>query len=210
MYAVRARTILLSSLGLCAALAGSPARAADGLQLDLKPLETNATAGPRWQARFQLSNADFERFGLDSTRLNKHVLSLNLLGDYYFTGSGLSGVRGGLRATGGMLLGPASVTQASSGLALGNAGNRTLNFGLRNFGSVPDVNEPSASMSYLGIGYTGHALRSGLSFSADVGLVTNTALGGLRLGNNAPLQVDEVLRDMRYKPLLQLGMSYSY
>ena len=81
-------------------------------------------------------------------------------------------------------------------------------FGLRNFGTS-DATEPSASMSYLGIGYTGHALHSGLSFSADLGMMTNTSLGGLRLGN-APVQIDDVLRDLRYKPLLQLGLSYSY
>ncbi|XHS80180.1 hypothetical protein ACFJGW_09445 [Burkholderiaceae bacterium UC74_6] len=210
----RARTVPLTSLGffalstLSALFVTAPARAADGLQLDLKPVTLSATAGPRWQARFQLSNVDTDRFGLDSMRLGNRVLSVNMLGDYYLTSSGLSGVRGGLRATGGMLLGPLSLTQTSSGLALGNSGNRSLNFGLRSFGT-PDTSEPSASMSYLGIGYTGHALHSGLSFSADLGLMTNTALSGLRLGQT-PVQLDDVLRDMRYKPLLQLGLSYSY
>ena len=196
-------TLLCAFLGLQTL----PAIAADSsLQLDLKHLDTSS---PRWQARFQLSNLDVDRYGLDSARTGPKVLSLNMLGDYYLTSSGMKGVRGGLRATGGMLLGPLSLTQSSSGLALGSAGDQSVSYGQRSLRPSGDLGDPSASMSYLGVGYTGHLLRSGLSFSADLGLVSNLSLGGLRLGN-ASAQIDDVLRDMRYKPLLQLGLSYSY
>ena len=195
-------TLLCAFLGLQTL----PAIAADGLQLDFKRVDLSS---PRWQARFQLSNLDADRFGLDSTRAGPRVLSLNMLGDYYLTSSGMTGVRGGLRATGGMLLGPVSLTQSSAGLALGSPGDQSVSYGQRSLRASSDFGDPSTSMSYMGIGYTGHLLRSGLSFSADLGLVSNLSLGGLRLGN-ASTQIDEVLRDMRYKPLLQLGLSYSY
>ena len=195
-------TLLCALLGLQTL----PAIAADGLQLNLNPLEASS---PRWQARFQLSHLDVDRFGLVNAQAGPKVMSLNMLGDYYLTSSGMKGVRGGLRATGGMLLGPSSLTQSSAGLALGSAGDQSVSYGQRSLRASSDFGDPSASMSYLGIGYTGHLLRGGLSFSADVGLVSNLSLGGLRLGN-ASTQIDEVLRDMRYKPLLQLGLSYSY
>jgi len=195
-------TLLCALLGLQTL----PALADEGLQLDLKRPDASS---PRWQARFQLSNLDIDRFGLDSSRASPKVLSVNMLGDYYLTSSGMNGVRGGLRATGGMLLGPLSLTQSSAGLALGSAGNQSVSFGQRGLRPSSDFGDPSASVSYLGIGYTGHLLRSGLSFSADLGLMSNLSLGGLRLGN-AATQIDDVLRDMRYKPLLQLGLSYSY
>ena len=192
------------------ALACCTAFAAVAEDLKLAPIEP---ASPRWQARFQLSSLDTGPLaGLDSTRTGSRVLSANLLGDYYLTNSGLGGVRGGLRVSGGMLLGPLSLSQSSSGLALGNHGDQSLNVGQRSVSMMSprlDINDPSASMSYLGVGYTGHALRSGLSFSADFGLISGTSLGGLRLGGS-PTALDDVLRDMRYKPLLQLGLSYSY
>ncbi len=194
--------IALLALACSAAL---PALADD---LRFKPLDTGS---PRWQARFQLSDASTLN-GFDSARLGPRTVGANLLGDYYFTGSGLGGVRGGLRLSGGMMLGPLSLTQSSSALALGNNGDQSINVGRRSLNLLSprlDLSDPSASMSYFGIGYTGHALRSGLSFSADLGLMNSTSLGGLRLGGNA-LALDDVLRDMRYKPLLQMGLSYSY
>jgi len=197
--------LLRTALWALACSAALPALADD---LRLKPLDTGS---PRWQARFQLSDLDTS-LGFDSSRLGQRVIGANLLGDYYFTGSGMGGVRGGLRLSGGMMLGPTSLALSSSGLALGNSGDQSVSVGRRSLSLLSprlDLSDSSASMSYFGIGYTGHALHSGLSFSADLGVVNSTSLGGLRLGSSAAA-VDDVLRDMRYKPLLQLGLSYSY
>ena len=192
--------ILLASL-----LAGS-AFAAEGLRLD---------SAPRWQARLQLSTLEASAFDAQHNR-GSRLLSANLLGDYYLTGSGLGGVRGGLRATGGLLLGPLSMSQTSAGLALGGnafalgqnvaVGQRSLSLS----SSSAEISEAAASLSYLGIGYTGQILRGGFSFSADLGLVSSTSLPGLRLGQSNALGMEAVLRDLRYKPVLQLGLSYSY
>lgn len=175
--------------------------------LTLPALAAERDAQPRWQARLQLQGADTSQ---DNRPLlgGSRLLSANLLGDYYLTGSGISGLGGGLRATGGLLLGPLSMSQSSGGLALGqgpvSAGRRSLAL------SGPDAYalEPSANLSYLGIGYTGRVLGGGLSFSADLGLMSGSM--GLRLGRSSAQGMEDAMRDLRFKPLLQLGLAYSY
>lgn len=165
-------------------------------------------ATPRWQARLQLNSVDG---GTDAGLPHlggSRVLSANLLGDYYLTKSGIAGLSGGLRATGGMLLGPLSMTQSSGGLALGggavSAGRRSLVVSGLDAYSL----EPSTNLSYVGIGYTGHAQRSGFAFSADFGLMSGTY--GIRLGRSSAQGFEDAMRDLRFKPLLQLGLAYSY
>lgn len=184
--------------------------AADGEGLQLN-------TAPRWQARLQLSSLDANAAGLEAQRYSgSRLLSANLLGDYYLTGSGLGGIRGGLRATGGVLLGPLSMSQANAGLALGGSAfqlGRNLAVGQRSLALLSpnaEITDPSASLSYLGIGYTGQTLRGGFSFSADLGVISNTSIAGLRLGRSNAAGMEDVLRDLRYKPVLQLGLSYSY
>ncbi|MBW8846104.1 MAG: hypothetical protein JF607_14155 [Burkholderiales bacterium] len=172
------------------------------------PALADGDANARWQARVQLSSVDG---GTDAQPHlgGSRVLSANLLGDYYLTNSGFSGVRGGLRATGGMLLGPLSMSQASGGLALGagpvSAGRRSVSLNGLDAYSL----EPSANLSYVGIGYTGRVQRSGFAFSADFGLVSGS-YSGLRLGRSSAQGFEDAMRDLRFKPLLQLGLAYSY
>ena len=176
--------------------------------LSFAPAWAEGDLSPRWQARLQLNSTD------NAADLTPHlggsrVLSANLLGDYYLTKSGLSGVTGGLRATGGLLLGPLSMTQSSGGLALGHgpvsAGRRSL------LTSPLDgyALEGNSNLSYLGIGYTGRVTNSGLAFSADLGLMSG-AYAGLRLGRSSAQGFEEAMRDLRFKPLLQLGLAYHY
>ena len=197
-------------LVLALSLLSGMAFGADGEGLQL-------STAPRWQARLQLSSLDAGVNGLEVQRHSgSRLLSANLLGDYYLTGSGLGGIRGGLRATGGMLLGPLSMSQASAGLALGGNAfqlGQNVAVGQRSQGLLSpnsDFSDPSASLSYMGIGYTGQTLRGGFSFSADLGLVSNANIAGLRLGRSNAVGMEDVLRDLRYKPVLQLGLSYSY
>jgi hypothetical protein len=173
----------------------------------LPALAAEVDANPRWQARLQLSSSDTPQ---DARPLlgGSRVLSANLLGDYYLTRSGISGLSGGLRATGGLLTGPLSVSQSSGGLALGSgpvsAGRRSLSLN----GADAYALEPSGNLSYLGIGYTGRVTGGGLSFSADLGLVSGSV--GLRLGRSSAQGFEDAMRDLRFKPLLQLGLAYSY
>lgn len=163
--------------------------------------------GLLWQARVQLSQVD----GLDgSTGRSSRSLSAALLGDYYLTRSGLGeGVRGGLRATGGLLMGSLSVTQSGSGLTLSPQSmslGQSLAVGLRTVGSSSDRNDASSTLPYIGIGYSGISTRGGWGFSADLGLINRNSL---RLGNSLG-SVDEALRENRLMPVLQFGLSYSY
>ena len=163
--------------------------------------------GLRWQARVQLSQVD----GLDgSTGRSSRSLSAALLGDYYLTRSGLGeGVRGGLRATGGLLVGSLSVTQSGSGLTLSPQSmslGQSLAVGLRTVGSSNDRNDAGSTLPYIGIGYSGISTRGGWGFSADLGLINRNSL---RLGNSLG-SVDEALRENRLMPVLQFGLSYSY
>ena len=172
------------------------------------PAAADDNANPRWQARLQLSSADAAS---DATPHlgGSRILSANLLGDYYLTRSGMSGVSGGLRATGGLLYGPLSLTQSSGGLALGSgpvsAGRRSLMVG----GSDAYSLEPNGNLSYLGVGYTGRVRNSGFAFSADLGLMSGS-YSGLRLGRSNAQGYEDATRDLRFKPLLQLGLAYSY
>ncbi len=175
-----------------------------------------AYTAPGWQARLQLSSLEPVPAGsYDAQHYSgSRLLSANLLGDYYLTGSGLGGVQGGLRATGGLMLG--SLSQSSAGLALGassynpgqswSVGQRSISL----LSPIGDASDPYGSMSYLGIGYTGQSLKGGWGFSADLGLVNGSATSGLRLGASRTQGMEDLLRDMRYRPVLQLGLSYSY
>lgn len=174
------------------------------------PAWADGEAQPRWQARLQLSSADG---GSDALRHlgGSRILSANLLGDYYLTSSGFSSLNGGLRATGGLLLGPLSMSQSSGGLALGN-GTGPLSAGRRSLvvsGLDAYSLEPSANLSYVGIGYTGRLKSSGFAFSADLGLMSGS-VGTMRLGRSSAQGFEDAMRDLRFKPLLQLGLAYSY
>jgi hypothetical protein len=171
-------------------------------------LAADSDASPRWQARLQLSSVDGGSEAQQPHLGGSRVLSANLLGDYYLTKSGMTGVSGGLRATGGLLLGPLSMAQSSGGLALGSgpiaAGRRSLSL------SGPDgYAGDNANLSYVGIGYTGRVNGGGLAFSADFGLMSGS-YGGLRLGRSSAQGFEDAMRDLRFKPLLQLGLAYSY
>lgn len=191
------------------------ARFASAAVLSLAALFTasawaDGEAQPRWQARLQLSSADSGSDALPHLG-GSRILSANVLGDYYLTSSGFSSLYGGVRATGGLLLGPLSMAQSSGGLALGN-GNGPLSAGRRSLvvnGLDAYSLEPSANVSYVGIGYTGRMKSSGLAFSADLGLMSGS-IGSLRLGRSSAQGFEDAMRDLRFKPLLQLGLAYSY
>lgn len=190
----QAAALATTALLLATLFVGLPAQA-EGLRL-----KADEMSELRWQARVQLSSQD--------RQAGARILSANLLGDYYLTGSGLGAqVRGGLRATGGLMLGAASLAQSSGGLALGSsslARQQALSFGQRQLslvGSAQDL-EPNQTVPYLGIGYTGQSLRGGWGFSADL---------GLRLGRGTPqASFEETLMDLRFRPVLHFGLNYSY
>jgi hypothetical protein len=67
-------------------------------------------------------------------------------------------------------------------------------------------------MPYLGIGYSDYSLKSGWGFWADIGLVVQSPGGALGMGRvlSGALSVEDLARELRMSPMLQLGVNYSF
>ncbi|MBN8507319.1 MAG: hypothetical protein J0L57_01765, partial [Burkholderiales bacterium] len=67
-------------------------------------------------------------------------------------------------------------------------------------------------MPYLGLGYSGQLVQTGWGFWADVGLVVQSPGSALGLGRvvSGSQGVDDLIRELRLSPMLQLGVSYSF
>ncbi len=206
-------------LWICAAVASSltlvDARAeGDGLSADADRVPwarfqsriAYAPGAPGWRADF----APLERSGLQ-------VSSVGLLGDLYF-GSTLAPRAtsvGGFRATSGLLIGGrstglGSVSTPTSGLL---ATDRRL-FGASaaplTYPADPTVD--NTTLPYIGIGYSNLSAKSGWHFSADLGVVSQSPGNVVRFGKvvGGSQSLDDVVRDMRLAPVVQLGVSYSF
>lgn len=109
--------------------------------------------------------------------------------DFPSTGLRLPAVDGSLRATSGFLAAPR--------FSLARPPNET----------------PAEAAPYVGLGYVGLAAKGGWGLKADVGIVAEST-GSLRSGRaafgNAGATWDGALRDLRFTPLLQLGVSYAF
>lgn len=205
------RTALWTVIALIANLPAWVAAATDGDGL---------MPWPQWQGRLSLNtsgparSANGPAFGNNAL----DVRGLSLMGDYYFARPSLGGrAAGGFRATSGLIVG----ARSSSALS-GNTGNfagRAFSFDHRHAAWVSPLTpvdvQPStepATVPYVGVGYTGLSSKGGWGFSADVGLVALSPRSAVKLGRvlGGGQSLDEVLRDMRLSPLVQLGVSYSF
>lgn len=173
---------------------------------------------PRWQGRLWLgTTAPLVRpHGLPASADTGglKVGGMSLLGDYYiFRSQRQLAEGGGFRATSGMLLGSRATSLLSAAPA-GGLKPRALSVGQQRLGSPSgiagaDVPHEDDAVPYVGIGYTGLSGKGGFSFSADLGVM------GLRPDSPAELghggrDLDDVLREMRLSPLVQVGVSYSF
>jgi len=151
-----------------------------------------------------------------STALIDANPNFSLVGDYFFTRSLLgAGTEGGFRASSGLIVGPRSqFWSGQPGLGAASA----LAVGSRPFGTaanVPYLRDPSletATSTYLGLGYTGLSARGGWSFSADLGVLAQSAGVAGRVGRvfGAGQNLDDVVRDLRLAPMFQMGVSYAF
>jgi hypothetical protein len=161
---------------------------------------------PAWRA----SLAPSERSGLQ-------VGGLGLLGDVYLFGTkdAANAPVTGFRATSGLIVGARS-PWLGAGLA-----SSTGAFGAdrRLFGpTVPALATPSdpgfdaSTVPYIGIGYSNLWPKSGWSFSADLGVVSQSPGNVARFGRvfGGSQSLDDLVRDMRMAPVVQLGVSYSF
>jgi hypothetical protein len=125
-----------------------------------------------------------------------------LFGDYLFDPHPF----GRFRASGGLLIGHLGGTPMQ-GM---RAGDR-LGVALLDGGATAMPGETN-TVPYLGLGYSSPLLWSGLSLTADLGVVAGrpSALSGFGralLGNQ---DMDAALREMRLAPVLQFGLRYEF
>ncbi|NML15189.1 hypothetical protein [Azohydromonas caseinilytica] len=183
---------------LCMALGSVAVQAEGGLRV--APEEA---PWPRWQARVGMDLAPPWR-GSELSPSGGGLRSMKLLGDVYLSGPGFGDgqVQGGLRATGGLLLGSRSPL-------LGTASVAPLSVNVRHSLLPPgrgDEAFDAPPVGYLGIGYSSLSLRGGWGFSADLGVMTGS---GLRPPETRS-SLDEAVRELRLRPVLQLGVSYAF
>jgi hypothetical protein len=188
-----------------------PALAAEG-----SGLTPSAEASPwtrHWQGRLSLSvQSPALRTGLGGDDGSLQITGLSLLGDYYFARAlPLLASEGGFRATSGLILGGRTQTWGSRPQLGGlSVERRSIGSGLAAPGA--DAVADAATKPYLGVGYSGLSPKRAWSFSADLGLMALAAGNAVKLGRvfNGGPSLDEVVRDMRLAPVLQLGVSYSF
>lgn len=157
------------------------------------------TAVPSWRSDFGSAEASGLKVG-----------GASLMGDVYFGASPR-----GFRATSGVLVGarhglwgstlPAAVSPHRLGVERRFPGATAL-------GAPVDTASESATLPYVGIGYSSMPSRAGWSFSADFGLMSLAPGNAVRLGRvfSGSQSLDDVVRDMRFAPVIQLGVSYSF
>ena len=143
------------------------------------------------------------------------VQGMSLMGDVYFGGSRTSA--GGFRATSGLIYGSRSSLAGMSAMAPASG---QLNVDRRVFGATAPglgyatdpANDSNGTLPYIGVGYSSLAARSGWSFSADLGLVSLAPSNAVRFGRvfGGTQNLDDVVRDMKLTPVVQLGASYSF
>ena len=185
-------------------LAGAAVAQERGLVVDPDRL-----SWPSLQTRVQLSTEPLSAAvgGFDGTALRPR--SAALFGDYYVSRP-FFGNTGGVRLTSGVVTGPrGAVFGPGQATAPGPFGFSSVSRGAAP--AFGDANgDPSQTLPYLGIGYSGSSLRGGWGFSADLGLTAQNG-GSQRLTRSIMSQtLDDTLRELRLTPVLQLGVSYRF
>lgn len=133
------------------------------------------------------------------------VRSMHILSDYY--------VEGGFRATAGLLRGDTGQSWWTSD---GQGGG--LNLSLQRLDSLNLINggasQDQQTTPYLGAGYSNSLTLNGMPsawrFNADLGFVninTNNHLGQAFQGDHS---LDELVREMRLRPVVKVSVGYSF
>ena len=142
-------------------------------------------------------------------------LAVSLAGDYYFGARDLADAAlppSGFRATGLLLIRPPGVSL--SDVAWSSRAGASLALPSRQPGPAfaDSGSAQSSALPYLGVGYSDYSLKSGWGFWADIGLVAQSPGQALGLGRvlGGSQGVDELVRELRLSPMLQLGVNYSF
>jgi hypothetical protein len=186
------------------AMAGAAAADGRGLVVDPERL-----SWPSLQARLQLTSEPFAPSFATFDNATLRPRSAALFGDYYVSRP-FFGNTGGMRLTSGVVTGPRGAVfgpgQATAPTPFGfSSASRSTGPTL-----ADSHGEGTQTLPYLGIGYSGSSLRGSFSFSADLGLTAQNS-GNQRLARTVVSQtLDDTLRELRFMPVLQLGVSYRF
>lgn len=136
--------------------------------------------------------------------------SMHILSDYY--------VEGGFRATAGLVGGQPGQAWWGSG---GNGGG--LNISLQRLDSLGlaggnglNSNSDLQTSPYLGAGYSNNLSVNGSAtawrFNADLGLMSSNAGNINRLGQviQGDRSLDDLVHDMRFRPVVKVSVGYSF
>jgi len=134
---------------------------------------------------------------------------VSLGGDYYFSRDLASGSRGpsGFRASGALLI-------RQPGVSLSDLSWQSR--AITSLAAPQPLSDPSpvgiSAMPYLGIGYSDYSLKTGWGFWADIGLVVQSPSGALGMGRvlSGSQSAEDLMRELRMSPMLQLGVNYSF
>jgi hypothetical protein len=172
-------------------------------------IDDPARFGPRLQARVGVNTSTaLNDRGSASWQQQAGVL----LGDYYFSRArlGEGQVSSGFRATSGVMLGQRSLALGTPALSGPQGMSVTqLRQPRSALPGIESASEPWAAVPYIGIGWSGVSVRGGWGVSADLGIAgRSNGSGGLRVSGNQSL--DDLLRELRISPMVQLGVSYAF
>jgi hypothetical protein len=187
-------------------LLSAPAVYAQGEGLSF---DQTVSFGPRLQARVGVNTSTSMADGSNASWNQQAGV---LLGDYYFsrTRFGDGQVSSGFRATSGVLLGQRSLALGTPALS-GSGGLRVTQL-RQPRGALPGLETavaPWAVVPYVGVGWSGTSVRGGWGVSADVGIAgRSSGSGGLRI--NGGQSLDDLLRELRISPMVQVGVSYAF
>ena len=207
-----ASLIIAAALGICP---WASSLAQTGLKNVLQSEVPRPTSWSALQARLSLSTAWYGAGSLSP----KRVSNLSVLGDYYFQRASLKrpvplGING-FRVTSGLVFGRVSPPLLfGSGAGLVPTGHQVVRHSMV---PPPELGQFGDTLpaSYLGLGYSSGLFGGGWEFSADVGLLALPDRSRIRLGRGPGgillgQQFDDVVRELRYTTLLQIGVSYSF
>ena len=168
------------------------------------------------RVRLGLNTAQGEPWLASGHASDTRLSGASVLGDYYIGGrtAARDGSNSGFRATSGLYVGARANLW---GQALAPAGSMALvsverhSFSLA-APTLAGEGDDAGAVPYLGLGYSSHSIKWGLSFSADFGLMALSPGSALRLGRalGGGQSADDLLRDLRLSPVVQLGVSYSF
>jgi len=191
---------------LALALAATTSQAADGLTVPRAD-----ALWPNWQARIYLQTSTSRSLAAGTVQ---ELRGGAVLGDYFLARPSF----GVFRATSGIVAGSLSGAPLYKALPSQQLGLYVQSSGLfpSLFPSLPpsllSVADSPQPLPYLGLGFSTPATGTGLSISADFGLVAQNpgqglGLGRAMLGNQG---VERAFRELRLSPMAQLSVRYAY